>query len=78
MVRVCACDRCVGWGSIYGTGVCVCEHVVPVGMGMFLVHVVCVCVVCGVVFSVYVCIVCMGMCVYMWCVVARYVGGRGM
>lgn len=47
MVCVCACDRRVGWGSIYGIGVCVCAHVVPVGMGVFLAHGVCVCV-CGV------------------------------
>lgn len=73
---VCVCVQVIGvWGGgVSMAQVYVCEHVVPVGMGVLLVHGVCVwCSVC-----VYVCMVCTGLCVCMWCVVAWCAGGRGM
>ena len=75
---VCACDRRVGWGSIYGIGVCVYACACGTcGYGrIFSAWCACVCVVCGVVFCVYVCMVCTGVCVCMWCVVAWCVGGK--
>lgn len=67
---MCAGDSCVGWGRIYGTGVCVCEHVVPVGMGVLSAW-----CVCGVVILC-LCVYGMHGAVCMWCVVAWCRGKR--